>query len=358
MSALKTNRRRRLSRALDEMPGLFDNVDIDMNITEEAADKPKAAVQEAKVASPAATPSDNNQDILIGKTALERPQKLVFISFGSGSSGNCAYIGAPGGRGVLIDAGVDAKTVESALKANGLDAKKIAGIILTHDHSDHVRYAYTILRGNKHMHLYCTPRTLSGILRRSSLSRRIKEYHKPIYKEFAFEVAGLKITPFETSHDGTDNIGFDIDTGMRHFVVLTDTGYVTERAEHYLRFANYLMLESNYDREMLHNGTYPPYLQARIEGERGHLDNRQAAAAVAAIAGPHPEAHLSHIFLCHLSHDNNTPKIATDTISQTLVDAGRNVIAAAHAVMPAPNTSDIMLATLPRFECSPMYVMR
>ena len=330
-------RRRRLSRALDDMPGLFDNVDIDLT---EADNRAAVAAPKAPV-----SPDASNQDILINTSALERPQKLLFISFGSGSSGNCAYIGAPGGRGVLIDAGVDSKKVTAALEANGLDIKKIAGIILTHDHSDHVRYAYSLLRNNRHMLLYCTPRCLSGILRRSSLSRRIKDYHKPIYKEFAFEAAGLSITPFETSHDGTDN-------------VVTDTGYLTERAETYVRRANYLMIESNYDLEMLHNGTYPPYLQARIESECGHMDNRQAAAAVASVAVEHPEAHLSHVFLCHLSHDNNTPETATRTMRKALEEVGRKVMSADYAVMPAPGTSDVLLAALPRFESSPLYVLR
>ncbi len=339
-----------MSRALDDMPGLFDNVDIKMEVDDTAAP--------VVVPQPSAVPASSGQDILVDKSSLPRPQKLLFVSFGSGSSGNCAYIGAPGGRGVLVDAGVDPRKVLPALEANGLDIKKISGIILTHDHSDHVRYAYSLLRNNKHMLLYCTPRTLTGILRRSSLSRRIKDYHKPIYKEFAFEAAGLTITPFETSHDGTDNVGFDIDTGTRHFVVLTDTGYLTERAGHYIRMANYLMIESNYDVDMLHNGTYPPYLQARIESDQGHLDNRQAAAAAATVAVPHAEAHLSHVFLCHLSHDNNTPETAVSVMREALAGAGRNVIAADRAVMPAPDTSDVLLAALPRFESSPLYVLR
>lgn len=343
-------RRRRLSRVLDDMPGLFDNVDIDMT---EAENRAAVAAPKAPV-----SPDASNQDILVNTSVLERPQKLLFVSFGSGSSGNCAYVGAPGGRGVLIDAGVDSKFVTAALEANGLDINKIVGIILTHDHSDHVRYAYSLLRNNRHMLLYCTPRCLSGILRRSSLSRRIKDYHKPIYKEFAFEAAGLNITPFETSHDGTDNVGFDIDNGMRHFVVVTDTGYLTERAEAYVRRANYLMIESNYDADMLHNGTYPPYLQARIESECGHLDNRQAAAAVASVAVAHPEAHLSHVFLCHLSHDNNTPETATATMRKALEGVGRKVMSADHAVMPSPGTSDVLLAALPRFDSSPLYVLR
>ena len=145
---------------------------------------------------------------------------------------------------------------------------------------------------------------------------------------------------------------------MRHFVVVTDTGYLTERAEAYVRRANYLMIESNYDADMLHNGTYPPYLQARIESECGHLDNRQAAAAVASVAVAHPEAHLSHVFLCHLSHDNNTPETATATMRKALEGAGRKVMSADHAVMPSPGTSDILLAALPRFDSSPLYVLR
>lgn len=275
-------------------------------------------------------------------------QRLKFISFGSGSSGNCAYIGNDK-HGILIDAGVDPdKMIEPELRRNGIDMSSIGGIILTHDHGDHVKYAYAILRRNRHMRLYCTSRTFNGLLRRHSISRRIKEYHQPIFKEIPFRLSGFLITPFEVSHDGTDNVGYHITADNHTFVVATDMGSVTERADHYIRQANYLMLESNYDRTMLINGRYPEYLKARILGNTGHLDNAVAAKYLAEIYTPK----LRNVFLCHLSNDNNTPEKALETVVASLN--------AANIKTGDLNSLDgsLQLITLPRYASSGLIVLR
>ena len=158
-------------------------------------------------------------DCSMGEGAPDAPA-LMLLSFGSGSSGNCTYVGTRR-EGVLVDAGVDGDKVKQGLRDNGLSIKNVKGIILTHDHSDHVRFAYTIVRKNPQMGIYCTPKALGGLLRRHSISRRIKDYHHPVFKEFSFEVAGLKITPFDTPHDGTDNCGFFIQLGDINFCVAT-----------------------------------------------------------------------------------------------------------------------------------------
>ena len=341
--APQSPKKRRASRQLDDMPNLFDSIDIDFS-RDDIAGKIIARHEESLERA-------QSSSIEIEEKSLTRSSRLRFISFGSGSSGNCAYIGSDK-CGVLIDAGVDAAHVTEALKTNGIDIKNVAGIILTHDHSDHLRYAYTLLRANRHMHLYCTPRCLNGIFRRSSISRRIKDYHKAIYKEIPFQVGDLVITAFETSHDGTDTVGIAIDLDDNHFGVTTDTGIITERADHYMRLANYIMLESNYDLEMLANGPYPNYLKARIRSERGHLDNRVAADYIASILSPQ----LTHIFLCHLSHDNNTPAIAVDTMSQAIRNTGRSVGAVTGSVLTAG--VDVQLSPLPRYENSPLYILR
>lgn len=98
---------------------------------------------------------------------------LKYISLGSGSSGNSCYVGTSRG-GIIIDAGVKSDVIESSLKSNGIDIKNVAGVLLTHDHSDHVRYVYTLLRNNKHLRLYCTNRVLTGILRRHSISKGLR----------------------------------------------------------------------------------------------------------------------------------------------------------------------------------------
>ncbi len=344
MAKLPTSRKRRASRPLEELPGLFDAIEIDMTRPDIAGNI--IAKQQHHV-SDAAT----NKSVELDPAAHKRPEMLRYMSFGSGSSGNCAYIGNSKG-GLLIDAGVDNKHVEDTLLHNAIDMSTISGILLTHDHNDHVRYAYALLRRNKHMVLYCTPRTLNGLLRRHNISRRIKDYHKAIYKEIPFEAAGFTVTAFETSHDGTDNVGFALDHGDHHFVVATDMGKITDRADFYMRQANYLVLESNYDLQMLMRGTYPEHLKARIIADHGHLDNTEAARYVAQIVSPQ----LTHLFLCHLSNDNNTPEIALQTMRTALEAAGKIVGDASGSAQSA--AADIQVAALPRYESSPLYMLR
>lgn len=283
---------------------------------------------------------------------LAVPERLRFMSFGSGSSGNCAYVGTPS-CGILIDAGVDNNAVLAELAANGVNPSTIQGIILTHDHGDHVRYAYAILRRFKHMRIFATPKAMTGLLRRHSMSRRIKDYHAPIYKEFPFKAGSLTITAFETSHDGTDNAGFCIEGGGTVFVITTDTGTITACADHYIRKAEHLMIEANYDAGMLRNGRYPVYLKARIASTTGHLDNADTARYLAAIA---PAGTLRRIFLCHLSLDNNTPQLALGCVRGALEEAGV-AISTGHDEPHAEAGGRLCLSVLPRLESSPLIVL-
>lgn len=332
--------RRRLSRQLDELPGLFD--DIDISRSDIAAD-----IISQAVARQSQVNQQSDSDLPpMSDTAATPSASLRFISFGSGSSGNCAYIGTAEG-GVLIDAGVEGRYVTEQLLHNGIDSSRISGIILTHDHSDHVKYAYSLLRYNRQMMLYCTPKTLNGLLRRHNISRRIKDYHRPVYKEFPFQAGPLTITPFEVCHDGTDNVGFAIEAAGLKMTVVTDTGHITGRADHYMRQSDALMIEANYDAAMLWQGTYPEHLKARIASDSGHLDNAVTAAYLKSIATPR----LSHVWLCHLSHDNNCPEIALNQVSAALTEAGL-------ALSDSPLRPGIRLAALPRFAASPLYIIR
>lgn len=276
---------------------------------------------------------------------------LHYLSMGSGSSGNSCYIGTKRG-GIIIDAGVKADVIEDTLKANGIDIRRVAGVLLTHDHSDHVRYVYSLVRGNKHMRVFCTNRVLNGIMRRHSISKRLKDYHTPIFKEIPFKISDLEITAFEVPHDGSDNMGFSVDFEGRRFVLATDMGEVCERARHYISLANYLVIESNYDLEMLRNGRYPEYLKARIQTSQGHMDNEHTASFLREIINPE----LTHIFLCHLSQDNNTPAKALSAVRGALEAAGKRVGNASGTI--ADRSCDVQLMALPRFEPSRLFVFR
>lgn len=282
---------------------------------------------------------------------VKRKKPLMFMSFGSGSSGNCSYVGN-GDCGLLIDAGVDPKHVENTLLRNGIGMDTIAGICLTHDHSDHIHFAYCLLRKHKHVRLYCTPKALNGILRRHSVSKRIRDYHTPIYKEFPFKVGPFQLTAFEVNHDGTDNAGYHIQYADTHFTIATDLGSITDRVEHYMRLSRHIVIESNYDDEMLTNGTYAEYLKARIRSEHGHLGNHETAAFIAELS----RGDLANVFLCHLSNDNNTPALALAASRDALVAAGVESIGDGSRSLESEKAS-LQLATLPRYEASPLYIL-
>ncbi len=285
------------------------------------------------------------------KTESTAPKPLYYCSFGSGSSGNSCYIGSREG-GLIVDVGIRAEDIERGLAANGVSMSHVKGVLLTHDHADHVKYVYALLRNNRHLKLFCTNRVLNGMLRRHSISKRIKEYHIPIFKEIPFKVLDFEITAFDVPHDGTDNMGFSIEFDSRRFVIATDLGEVTDRARFYMSRATYLVIEANYDAHMLRMGRYPEYLKARIASGSGHLDNLQTAAFLNEIVTPE----LNHIFLCHLSQDNNTPQIALHTVREALERKGLKVGNAMETF--EDRKADVQLAALPRFDMTRWFVFR
>ena len=327
-------------------PGLFDIFD-DMPLSRAEEELPVHPSIEEFVVETRARAKDTARQSGPLDEPLEidtRPRSsILFKSFGSGSSGNCAFIGDRSG-GVLIDAGVDSRKVIDGLAAMDLTMNDIRGICLTHDHSDHVRYVYSLVRRHNHIKVYCTPKVLSGIMRRHSISRRLKDYHQPIYKEFPFKIGAFEITAFEVSHDGTDNAGFHITCGDLAMTVATDLGCITDRVDYYMRLANFIVIESNYDAEMLRTGRYPLHLKARIAADNGHLDNTQTARFLSEIR----TERLHNVFLCHLSQDNNTPAIAFTTVAQAL--------GLTPGVRPQPGS--IRLEVLPRFEASPLFILK
>ena len=295
--------------------------------------------------------SDPDDETSSQESSVNVPKPLYFCSFGSGSSGNCCYVGSAEG-GLLVDVGIRAEEIERGLESNGIRMSHVKGVLLTHDHADHVKYVYALLRNHRHLKLFCTNRVLNGMLRKHSISKRIKEYHVPVFKEIPFKMLDFEITAFEVPHDGSDNMGFSIEFDSRRFVIATDLGEITDRARHYMSRATYLVIESNYDAQMLRMGRYPEYLKARIAGGNGHLDNRQTAAFLSEIINPG----LNHIFLCHLSKDNNTPQIALRTVRTALEAKGIKVGNAMETM--EDRQADVQLAALPRFDMTRWFVFR
>jgi len=174
----------------------------------------------------------------------------------------------------------------------------------------------------------------------------------PVFKEIPFRILDFEITAFDVPHDGTDNMGFSIEFGEKRFVLATDLGAVTDRADYYMRRANYLVVEANYDLDMLRYGRYPEYLKARIHTDHGHMQNEATAAFIKDIINPD----LKYIFLCHLSQDNNTPQKALKAVRSALEEAGKTVGNAQESILD--RKADVQLMVLPRFEPSRWFVFR
>ncbi len=243
-------------------------------------------------------------------------ETLVFRSLASGSSGNCYYLGTRK-QGILLDAGISARTIRTHLREMGLDFSNIMGVLITHDHADHIR-AVGALGERFHIPIYATQAIHDGIDRNYGVREKLKTCRKYFIKGETFTLCGMNINTFGISHDSTECVGYVIDAptaeSMQRFVLATDVGCINEQLENYVRSANHLVIEANHDEEMLLNGPYPSYLKARILSERGHMSNDSCGELLAR----NYHDGIRNIFLCHLSHENNTTETALTTIENAL----------------------------------------
>ena len=242
---------------------------------------------------------------------------LNFISFGSGSSGNCYYL-FTSTDGLLIDAGVGIRALKKHFKDYGLSMSKVRNIVITHDHADHVKSVGCISYENN-INVYATKEVHQGIKRNYCVHHKINDEHiHYLRKNEELQLGEFKITPFEVPHDSTDNVGYCIKYEDLVFCLITDAGQVTEEMKAYIRKANYLVIEANHDEEMVANGLYPQYLKSRILSEKGHLSNSSCAHALVENA----TENLKKVWLCHLSEENNHPELARKTIENILRASG------------------------------------
>jgi len=220
----------------------------------------------------------------------------------SGSKGNCTYISGGDGA-ILIDAGLSAKETLFRLGQNDCDPGAVAAIIVTHEHTDHVR-GLDVLARKISCPVYGTAGTLAEFCNHRRTSGKPLDTHVCRYDQ-QFSIAGFTITPFATSHDAAEPCGFVLGKEGTRFGYCTDTGIVTQHMLDLLRGCDGVVLESNHCPDMLANGPYPESLKRRIRSSRGHLSN-PAAAAVLQVLGKE----VPHIVLSHLSEINNTPERA------------------------------------------------
>jgi len=246
---------------------------------------------------------------------------LFVASLNSGSNGNCFYIGNAR-EAVLVDAGISMRETERRLKRLELSIKKIKAIFITHEHSDHIA-GVTKLAKKYELPVYITPQTRQqGQLNLLNLAVEFRAY-EPV------QIGNLVVTAFPKLHDGCDPHSFVVSCHGVTVGVFTDIGYACEHVVKHFKICHAAFLESNYDVDMLNNGRYPIFLKNRIRDGRGHLSNVQALSLFIR----HRPSFMSHLFLSHLSKNNNSPELVQNLFNSV---AGKTkiVIASRHEETP------------------------
>jgi phosphoribosyl 1,2-cyclic phosphodiesterase len=231
---------------------------------------------------------------------------MLAISLQSGSSGNCIYIEAAGVR-LLIDAGITGVQAQERLAMHGRDIRKVDGVIISHDHGDHIRHAGVYQR-KFGLPIYVTPATLAAAASRCNLGKLSDVRNFRACDKIRFGEVLVHAIP--TPHDGADGSVFVIEAGAKRIGVLTDLGHVFKDLAGIVASLDAVFLESNYDPDMLAAGPYPAYLKQRIKGPRGHISNFEAAELLHRAAR---EKRLQWACLAHLSEENNHPDVALKT---------------------------------------------
>ena len=264
---------------------------------------------------------------------------LRFISLASGSSGNC-YFFTNDKVSFLVDAGVGVRTCDKRLAEHGLSLKQVDFILVTHDHIDHIK-ALGVIASKYSKPVYATSKLLRALLKNACTRNRLNSSLHGIEVGVSATICGVEVSPFAVCHDATQTVGYKLVLSGRTIVILTDCGQITAEVLENVSKADILLLESNYDSEMLQNGLYPKILQDRISGGNGHLSNNQAAEILMKTY-PNRIGRMKHIYLCHISANNNTPKLALDSARGALIACGANV-------------DNIILTALPRGRASALY---
>lgn len=232
---------------------------------------------------------------------------MDFCSISSGSSGNCIFAGTDR-TGILIDAGISGKRVEEGLNSIGRKGAEMQGILVTHEHSDHIK-GLGVLARRHHLPIYATPGTIREI-KKSGLGKIEEELFREIHADEVFSIGDLTVEPFAISHDAAEPVAYRVTDGKCSVAVCTDLGVYTDYTVRHLRDLDAVLLEANHDVNMLQVGAYPYYLKQRILGERGHLSNETAGRLLCEILNDH----LKGIFLGHLSKENNYEALAYETV--------------------------------------------
>lgn len=248
----------------------------------------------------------------------------------SGSSANCTYIEADGSA-VLIDAGAGIRKLGGALTSIGSFYDRVRGIFLTHEHSDHIAGLTTILKKYS-IPVFANEATREAVL--MACPSADEDLFISMRTGATAHCAPFSVRSFASSHDSSESVGYLVEAAGIRFGILTDTGTVTSEMLRQLENCKVLVLEANHDEEMLRTGPYPYPLKQRVCGRHGHLSNAQCADVICNLSQK-PEV----VILAHLSKENNTPKLAKDTVKRLLAERG--VVGVEVEVAPPDRASTI-----------------
>ncbi|MCI7813111.1 MAG: MBL fold metallo-hydrolase [Lachnospiraceae bacterium] len=233
---------------------------------------------------------------------------MNFCSIASGSSGNCIYAGSDHGS-ILVDVGISGKKVEAGLNSIGMTTKDMDAILLTHEHSDHIK-GLGVLSRKYGIPIYGTRGTLESVRESDSLGKIDADLFHEIRADERFVIKDLEILPFSTSHDAADPVAYRIEHADKAVGVVTDLGVYSDYTVARLQNLDAVLLEANHDIRMLQVGKYPYYLKQRILGKKGHLSNENAGRLLCEIL----HDRLKTILLGHLSKENNYEELAYQTV--------------------------------------------
>lgn len=234
--------------------------------------------------------------------------KMNLFSIASGSSGNCVYIGNEQTH-LLIDVGISCKRIEAGLKENNICPSQINGILITHEHSDHIS-GLGVFSRKYGVRIFATQETIQEICKSSTVGEIEEKLFCPILPDQPFCIKTLTVHPFSISHDAANPVAYRVEFQGRAAAVATDLGEYNDYIVENLKGLNAILLEANHDVNMLQTGKYPYPLKKRILGQAGHLSNEASGQLLNEILNED----LKYIFLGHLSKDNNYEALAYETV--------------------------------------------
>lgn len=236
---------------------------------------------------------------------------LSFCSLASGSSGNC-YIVKSSEATVLIDVGISTKKIHNSIDELGIKRDEINGIFITHEHTDHIKGLKVITKKNPEWRVYASRGTAESIRDKINDDSMLI----PFQAGDTIFLNDMEIRSMRVSHDAADPVCYSISSGDSKVMIITDTGFVSGEAAEELRTADIIVIEANYEVNMLKMGNYPYSLKLRILGDQGHLSNETAGQTVADAMTA--DERFRHVYLAHLSKENNFPKLAEQTVKNIL----------------------------------------